>query len=479
MPEGVVEWYDTEAGEGRIVRGGRRYTVRAADMDRHARWPGARVHFDVDRSGGDVAVAVTQSRGRRSGRHHRRTGDGVGRRWDDQRSGPSGARRPPEPGHGAEHRPGELARRWAEAIGDRDLGRVMRLYAPHATLRHDGEPVVGPDAIRVHWAESPLLGTVPDVVDDQGDGTVLLVWPSRGDDVGAGTRLTIAHGEIDDQWVGDLGSSTVPRGTGETTLVVSSSGPVGARAWNHAIDQVGRVVERVGDPVLGASVRLERRTDPARERSAIVTATIDVDGWPVRARAEAPDFRDATDRLVERLRDQLQHLEERRLALRHRGAEHPLGEWRHGDRATPRSAHHPRPREDRQIVRRKTFSTPDSTVDEAIFDMESLDHDFFLFTDLATGQDAVVWRGTGGHRVRFADGAPDDLVLLTAGDIVVDPGSATVGTVDEVRARLDAGGEPWVFFRDDESGRGRVMYRRYDGHYGLITPADELRRDAE
>ena len=33
---------------------------------------------------------------------------------------------------------------------------------------------------------------------------------------------------------------------------------------------------------------------------------------------------------------------------------------------------------------------------------------------------------------------------------------------------------PFVFFVDDQSGRGRVVYRRYDGHYGhygLITPA--------
>ena len=32
------------------------------------------------------------------------------------------------------------------------------------------------------------------------------------------------------------------------------------------------------------------------------------------------------------------------------------------------------------------------------------------------------------------------------------------------------GGEP--FFLDAESGRGNVLYRRYDGHSGLITPAD-------
>jgi hypothetical protein len=37
--------------------------------------------------------------------------------------------------------------------------------------------------------------------------------------------------------------------------------------------------------------------------------------------------------------------------------------------------------------------------------------------------------------------------------------------------RLELSGEPFAFFRDPGSGRGHVVYHRYDGHYGLITPA--------
>ena len=32
--------------------------------------------------------------------------------------------------------------------------------------------------------------------------------------------------------------------------------------------------------------------------------------------------------------------------------------------------------------------------------------------------------------------------------------------------------EPFVFFLDEATGRGRVVYRRYDGHYGLVATAD-------
>jgi hypothetical protein len=41
--------------------------------------------------------------------------------------------------------------------------------------------------------------------------------------------------------------------------------------------------------------------------------------------------------------------------------------------------------------------------------------------------------------------------------------------------RLDVGDEPWVFYRDGTTGRGHVVYRRHDGHYGLITPVDDAR----
>ncbi|MGF6887446.1 hypothetical protein ABIA39_005955 [Nocardia sp. GAS34] len=32
-------------------------------------------------------------------------------------------------------------------------------------------------------------------------------------------------------------------------------------------------------------------------------------------------------------------------------------------------------------------------------------------------------------------------------------------------------GWPFVFFRDPACHRGCVLYHRYDGHYGLLTPS--------
>jgi len=44
----------------------------------------------------------------------------------------------------------------------------------------------------------------------------------------------------------------------------------------------------------------------------------------------------------------------------------------------------------------------------------------------------------------------------------------TIG-VDDAIERLNLGDDPFVFFVDVSPGRGAVLYRRYDGHYGLVT----------
>jgi hypothetical protein len=38
-------------------------------------------------------------------------------------------------------------------------------------------------------------------------------------------------------------------------------------------------------------------------------------------------------------------------------------------------------------------------------------------------------------------------------------------------ARLEAAGQPFVFFVNSHTSRGSLIYHRYDGHYGLVEPA--------
>jgi hypothetical protein len=144
--------------------------------------------------------------------------------------------------------------------------------------------------------------------------------------------------------------------------------------------------------------------------------------------------------------------------------ETPHGQWRRGAVPTDRPEHFPRPVDEREVVRRKTFAVAPTTAQEAIYDMEALEHDFHLFTDVATGSPALVHlRSDGSYGVA---GLGDDAV----GPDTMTPEPAPP-TLDEVtaRQRLDYSGEPFVFYIDEATGKGSVVYLRYDGHYGVIT----------
>ena len=49
----------------------------------------------------------------------------------------------------------------------------------------------------------------------------------------------------------------------------------------------------------------------------------------------------------------------------------------------------------------------------------------------------------------------------------------------EAIERLNADGERFVFFANQATGRGNVLYHRYDGHYGLITPNSPMTEHRE
>jgi hypothetical protein len=50
-----------------------------------------------------------------------------------------------------------------------------------------------------------------------------------------------------------------------------------------------------------------------------------------------------------------------------------------------------------RIVRRKKHSAEPMTVDQALYEMELVGHDFYLFSDAASGLPSVVYRRQGFH----------------------------------------------------------------------------------
>jgi RNA polymerase-binding transcription factor DksA len=173
------------------------------------------------------------------------------------------------------------------------------------------------------------------------------------------------------------------------------------------------------------------------------------------------------------------HAAERVRTLHVRPPETTLGEWHHGQAPSDRPAWYDRPPEEREVVRRKTFALNELTLDEAALDMNLLDLDFYLFFELATGVHAVLHRRPDG-RLGLRRLHPVDLpAAAEAAEVVLEPEAAPPLALDEAVEWLDVAGDPFVFFRNQETGRANVVYRRYDGHYGLITPADEPAPPAE
>lgn len=243
---------------------------------------------------------------------------------------------------------------------------------------------------------------------------------------------------------------------------VTMRGNVGDFAGEYARGKVLSALRIAHSPVLGAHVVLDWRHDPAVERHAVAEVSADVSGQLLRAKTAAPTMPEAVDELEYRLRRQLAQLQDRN-RTRHRwtgiAAEH---EWRHG--AVPRRPvpYFPRPEEAREVVRHKSFASTPMTPDEAAYEMDLLDHDFFLYRDAGSNHPALVHRlPEGGYGVQGVE--PDGTVAA----VTYEPPPPSM-TDAEARARLEADGEPFVFYLHRGSGEGRVLYHRYDGHYGLI-----------
>jgi len=246
---------------------------------------------------------------------------------------------------------------------------------------------------------------------------------------------------------------------------VQAGDGVPQKLQDRAREKIERLSERAPEPVLAARVRLTMGADP--ERPALAQANLDVNGRLVRVQTAAGTMNEAVDFLEDRLAERLRRVARHWEAVR--GGQPRPHEWRHNAEPAQRPAYFPRPPEERQIIRHKAYELPEATPDEAAFDMESLDYDFHLFTDVETGQDSVLYRHGDAYRLAQID--PRPRYDKTAIDMTVSPHPAPRLSVPEAIERLELIGLPFIFFADAETGRGNILYHRYDGHYGLITPA--------
>jgi hypothetical protein len=215
----------------------------------------------------------------------------------------------------------------------------------------------------------------------------------------------------------------------------------------------------VGRPLLGARLTL-RQDSPGADRPFAADATVLMNGRPVAAHTAGRSPREAAELAVDSLRRQLRDLVAAEVAQRNepRTRERPIREWRAF-----------KPPEERAIVRRRTYvATPLPTLD-AIDDLLALEVQFNLFRHARTLEDVVVHlRDDGAIGLLHPRGS----VLADERDVVVPEPSrySEALTLEKARVEMDFLNHRYLYLTDAGDGRGKVLYLRRDGDYGLVEP---------
>jgi hypothetical protein len=253
-------------------------------------------------------------------------------------------------------------------------------------------------------------------------------------------------------------------------IEVSVPSQFGHAMAEYAQAKIGSVLRGAAERARHVRVRLSVHADPAVPRPVVAQANLDLNGRHIRTQVGGRTARDAVDALHDGLCAKLSQMapdrpapaDDRWSARRH--------EWSRHMTSGHRPDYFPRPIGERQVMRHKEVTLSTRTVDQAASDMDLLDYDFHLFTEAGSSQDSLLrWAGTD---LRLAQAEPTPH-LVTPGSLPVDIGSQPpprLNLPDAVH-RLDLSAQPFLFYVDTQQGRGCLLYRRYDGHYGLIVPA--------
>ena len=251
---------------------------------------------------------------------------------------------------------------------------------------------------------------------------------------------------------------------------VTSRGEVDERARMEAREKVAALGRLAGRPVLSARVVLSEEHNPRIPDHGRAEAELDLQGRVIHAHATGPTVQAAVDEVAERLRRQLRRYVDRRIARRRGPAETPRGQWARHSSAQPRRQVVERPVEERRVVRRKSFAFGPMPVEEAADTLEDLGHDFLLFHDVDSGADVVLyWRDDGLLAVIEPPHARQ--AEADSGPVHEPSRFSSPIELETALEEMNAVSHRFMFFENAVSGRGNVIYRRNDGHYGLIEPA--------
>ncbi|WP_244603992.1 sigma 54 modulation/S30EA ribosomal C-terminal domain-containing protein [Mycobacterium attenuatum] len=240
-------------------------------------------------------------------------------------------------------------------------------------------------------------------------------------------------------------------------VTVLSGARVSASQGEYVARAVGRVLAH-HEIAGGARVRL--KTGPCGRGPMVVQVNLRVGEFPARVHAVTSGLDDLTPALLRLDRHIVRMYEQ----------------WR------PRPWPDPTRRlmtiaGDAVVVRRKSVVVQCSTPLEAVAVMDAMDYDAHLFTDVETGEDAVVYRaGPSGLRLaRQRHVYPPGWASSSSYSGLTVPlivnSRQTICLTEEAAVRRAHQHRPnLLFFTESATGRGNLLYPRYDGNLGLITP---------
>lgn len=241
-------------------------------------------------------------------------------------------------------------------------------------------------------------------------------------------------------------------------LVLHTAGPVPDTARHVVRELVNDLTEHAPRPVRAAKVKIKCDGDRDPTERSLAQATLTMPGTTLRAESVGEDSSDALSALGAILQGKLYHLDQ-------------------PGRAPCRRARRPHfieiEPDQRVVARHKTCSLTRIDSAQAIVRLAELDYRFYLFTDIADDKTTMVAHaGCRETTIQKIDGSPPDgpKAQGVRGILVPPPAG---GVLDAV-AELNSSGRDHFFFRDlgaDGNGVASVLYRRYDGHYGVLVEA--------
>ncbi len=151
------------------------------------------------------------------------------------------------------------------------------------------------------------------------------------------------------------------------------------------------------DNILAVTVELSTEKTRSAQTRQVAQVTVDVSGTLLRAEVRAQDMFAAVDAVMDKTRRQIKTYKDRLVSrdkLTTGRAQPTRSSIRAGEVAAPEETEVSEV--GGRIVRSKHFSVKPMSAEEAIDQMELLDHDFFIFSDSTTGATSVAYRRRDG-----------------------------------------------------------------------------------